>query len=368
MAARQLRHEFLAHTAAACRLATIALAHHADDQLELFFLRLLRGAGGEGLAGMKSRSPSPANPAVSLVRPLLDFSKAELLAYARAHRVRFREDATNFATDVLRNRIRHELLPLLRNRYQPGLDRTVLRLMEIVGAEAGFVAAAAADYLASRPEATHRTGKFAALPLAVQRKVLHMQLLQMGLPAEFEIVEQLRPAPGKKVSLGSGPAVARDAGGKVGCCEPVSFAFATGTSRLTVSDKPGRANFGGREFQWRVVPASRSRPPRKQPPSELAAAREYFDADRIGGEIILRHWRPGDRFQPLGLKSDAKLQDLFVNAKIPAARRRELVLASTRAGDIFWVEGLRIGDAFKLTPQTRRKLVWRCSACSGGKR
>src|SRR5580700_4485946 len=72
MAARKLRHEFLARAAARSKISEIALAHHADDQLELFFLRLLRGGGGEGLAGMKWRSPSPGNTKITLVRPLLD--------------------------------------------------------------------------------------------------------------------------------------------------------------------------------------------------------------------------------------------------------------------------------------------------------
>jgi tRNA(Ile)-lysidine synthase len=73
---------------------------------------------------------------------------------------------------------------------------------------------------------------------------------------------------------------------------------------------------------------------------------------------MLRHWRAGDRFWPAGLKSAAKLQDLFTNAKIPRERRCELILATTAAGEIFWVEGLRISENFKLTPQTRRRLVW----------
>ena len=83
MAARKLRHEFLARVARKHRIKRIALAHHADDQVELFFLRLLRGAGGEGLAGMKWRSPSPANKTISLVRPLLRFSKSDLAEFAR---------------------------------------------------------------------------------------------------------------------------------------------------------------------------------------------------------------------------------------------------------------------------------------------
>jgi tRNA(Ile)-lysidine synthase len=98
--------------------------------------------------------------------------------------------------------------------------------------------------------------------------------------------------------------------------------------------------------------------PRKKSAAGPTALREIFDADKIGGVIILRHWQPGDRFQPIGLKTPVKLQDLFVNAKIPSAKRRELVLATTKAGEIFWVEGLRIGEQFKLTPETRQKLVW----------
>src|SRR5258708_2264438 len=72
MAARKARHEFLARTAARLKISHIALAHHAGDQVELFFLRLLRGSGSEGLAGMKWRSPSPANPKIQLLRPLLE--------------------------------------------------------------------------------------------------------------------------------------------------------------------------------------------------------------------------------------------------------------------------------------------------------
>ncbi len=71
------------------------------------------------------------------------------------------------------------------------------------------------------------------------------------------------------------------------------------------------------------------------------------------------HWRPGDRFQPIGLKSSAKLQDLFTNAKILRDRRRDLLVATTAGGEIFWVEGLRISENFKLISETMRRLAWR---------
>src|SRR5260370_5734923 len=107
MAARGLRHEFLARSACNRGVETIALAHHADDQVELFFVRLLRGAGGEGLAGMKWRSPSPADKKIPLVRPLLGLTKTELLHFARENKIPFREDATNASADFFRNRIRN---------------------------------------------------------------------------------------------------------------------------------------------------------------------------------------------------------------------------------------------------------------------
>jgi tRNA(Ile)-lysidine synthase len=359
MAARKSRHEFLAQTARQHRAAVIALAHHADDQVELFFLRLLRGTGGEGLAGMKWHGPSPADPAVGLARPLLDVTKQELLAFAKANHVEFREDATNAGTDILRNRIRHELLPLLRKRYQPGIDSLVLRLMEIAGAEGEFAGEAAKWF--RDPKAAGRISgqSFDNLPLAVQRKVVQQQLTAFGLLPDFELIEQLRREPDQRVSVCAGLWVARDAAGELHCQEDLSREFDAAQVEVLLSDRPEDAPFGGRQFCWRLVRLRQFRLPPKRAVGRTGTVQECFDADQVGNEIILRHWRPGDRFEPIGLKGAAKLQDLFVNARIPAARRRELVLATTKAGEIFWVEGLRIGERFKLTPQTRRKLVWR---------
>ena len=359
MAARKLRHEFLARVAREQKISTVALAHHADDQVELFFLRLLRGAGGEGLAGMKWRSPSPADTKVWLARPLLGFSKAEILAFARAHKILFRDDATNFSSDFLRNRIRNELLPLLQKNYQPGLAKTVLRLMEITGAEAELVNEAAKAWREKSGKRKAESGKrpeFTGLPLAMQRKVLQQQLVGMGLLPDFELVEQLREMPDKPVSIAVGVLVVRDVSGKIFCRQMEAVGFNSAELKLKLSNQAGLVKFAGQKFSWVLekINGSPGHLPRR-------LGTEFFDADKIGGEIVLRHWRAGDRFQPIGMKSAVKLQDLFVNAKIPAARRRELVLATTAAGGIFWVEGLRIGEKFKLTPGTKRQLRWNWS-------
>ncbi len=363
MAARKLRHEFLARAARKRKIKAIALAHHADDQVELFFLRLLRGAGGEGLAGMKWRSPSPADKTISLVRPLLGGSKGELAEFARENKIRFRDDATNLTSDFLRNRIRNELLPLLRKNYQPGLDKAVLRLMEIVGAETEFAGEAAQAWLAIdradlpvNPDARQRVPTkmvFAKLPVAIQRRVLQSQLAQAGVALDFSLIESLRQSADCFVSAGPKISVARDALGKVVLRGEAVHKFNESKHAVKLG-RAGEAEFGGRQFCWRVQTWKRT----GRMPVPLKQM-EYFDADKIGGGIVLRHWRAGDRFQPIGLKSAKKLQDLFTNAKISAARRRESVVAATENGDIFWVEGLRIADGFKLTRDTKRCLVWR---------
>jgi tRNA(Ile)-lysidine synthase len=367
MAARKLRHEFFARVARRQKIKTIALAHHADDQVELFFLRLLRGAGGEGLRGMKWQSPSPAGKTISLVRPLLDFSKAELAEFARENKIHFRDDATNFSSDFLRNRIRNELLPLLRKDYQPSLNKTVLRVMEIVGAESDFVRSSSKRQFAQNKNQSRLTSaatkrNFEGLPVAIQRRILQSQLKELEVSPDFELIESLRQSANQFVSASSKTSVSRDADGKVILRAEQSPKF--NENELTVKLKrAGDASFGGVKFNWKFVGDEVTSLKFKNQSLVTSAPtktkQEFFDADKVGNKIVLRHWRAGDRFQPIGLKSAAKLQDLFTNAKIPRERRRDLILAETVRGEIFWVEGLRISENFKLTPQTKRRLVWR---------
>ena len=193
------------------------------------------------------------------------------------------------------------------------------------------------------------------LPLAVQRKVLQPQLAEFGVVADFELVERLRKAPGKWMDVGAGESIAREATGKISLREHAETSIQRGGTDLVLQGRAGEANLPARKFAGEFSRRNNSGCRSKK------TALNFLTRTQIGGEIILRHWRAGDRFQPIGLKSAVKLQDLFVNAKISAARRRELVLATTAAGEIFWVEGLRIGERFKLTPQTTRKLVWKWS-------
>jgi tRNA(Ile)-lysidine synthase len=373
MAARKLRHDFFARVARERKIRVVALAHHADDQVELFFLRVLRGTGGEGLAGMKWRSPSPADSKIRLVRPLLDAPKTELREFVREREIRFRDDATNATLDMPRNRVRNELLPLLLRHYQPALARTVLRLMEIVGAEADLAGETARQWLRSSGRqsaqtksqsrltsaATIEKESFASLPVAVQRRVLQLQLSEAGVPADFELIESLRQSADVQVNLGPQLSVLRDATGMVSLRSAPPSGFNANETAVNLAGRAGDVEFDGVHFGWRLeTGANFARPPGWK-------ACESFDADKVGGKITLRHWCPGDRLQPIGLKSPVKLQDLFTNRKIPRARRRELMVAVAENREIFWVEGLRISENFKLTSQTRCRLVWRWRRLTG---
>ena len=347
MAARKLRHEFLARTARTVGAKQIALAHHADDQTELFFLRLLRGAGSGGLGGMQWRSVSPADKTITLIRPLLAESKLALLEFAQAQKISFREDATNRSPAMLRNRLRHQLLPLLRRRYQPGLDAVTLRTMELLRDEAEFMTAEAERW---RNASRSKPQPFAALPAALQRRVLQLELLQAGVAADFDLTEQLRLQPGVWTSVSAQLLCRRLPSGRLEMKSGEAVSFGVAESKVSLGNKIGSAVFDGMKLHWSFTGRSKL--------LKKSAFTEHFDAAAVGDQITLRHWRAGDRFQPIGLKYAVKLQDWFVNQKIPRAQRHQLIVATTEGGEIFWVEGQRIGECAKLTPRSTKVLCW----------
>ena len=396
MGARKLRHDFLAQSALERNIPSISLAHHLDDQIELFFLRLFRGGGSQGLAGMKWSNPSPNNRAINLVRPLLECPKSALHEYALEHGIRFREDATNCCLDIQRNRIRHELLPLLREKYQPAVNETISRFMDILNAESEYMNALAEFWLKanlgrvsgvvkgqgrlrrfnkSRPvlPADLAVCVFERLPIAMQRRCVQLQLIRQGIAPSFDLVEHLRLCPCQPIELGPDcfhPGVlrldpkrtdhthtepfrlVRDPGGVVRRSLREHMPFRHGFCQLDLRDDRGRADWEGVRFAWQIHAIKGLRRPGRAPGTEL------FDADKVGPAVILRHWRPGDRFQPIGMEWPVKLQDLFVNQKVPKEQRRQLAVAVTEQGDLFWVQGLRISERFKLTRSTIRRLHW----------
>jgi tRNA(Ile)-lysidine synthase len=298
---------------------------------------------------MKWNNPSPSDSRIRLVRPLLGQTKNELANYARQEGILFREDATNASRDGQRNRIRNELVPLLTKGYQPALLKTTLRLMDILGANADFVRKMTDDWLRRKPRKP-----FSEVDVAIQRQCLQTQLFKLGIEADFELIERLRQTPKQKISVNANLLVFRDTAGRVHATEVATNSFNSSELSVDLSPGQGKTRFANLEINWRIIAAEATLPSRLK----LAPACESFDADQIGSTVRLRHWQPGDRFHPIGMSSSVKLQDLLTNRKIPAARRRELVVATTATSQIFWVEGFRISEDFKLDKTTSRQLRW----------
>jgi len=354
MAARELRLNFLKETAKRLKCGQVVLAHHADDQVELFFIRLVRGSGGDGLAGMEWQGNFPGAKELKLVRPLLDLEKARLLEYAKQQQVPYREDATNQDAEILRNRIRKKLVPCITSQFGAATMSAMSRTMEVVGAEADLVKQEAVGWLGSK-----RRKSFERLHLAVQRQVIRQQLWGLGVQESFDLVEALRGQAGIWMQVDAGTFLCRLPSGLVERRAPQDAAFSQDEIQCELSQAVGIVRFASLEISW-----ERSTAPRSFAKPKRVFGLEVFDAEKVGGVVWLRHWRAGDRFQPLGMPQSVKLQDWFVNRKVPMERRRKLVVAETVDGRIFWVEGERIGEQFKLDKTSRQRLKWQWQAVS----
>ena len=129
--------------------------------------------------------------------------------------------------------------------------------------------------------------------------------------------------------------------------------FQTGAFNIDLRDKRRQVLLDRVRVLWKID----SKPGGQLP--KPVAGREFFDAEKVGHRIVLRHWQPGDRFQPIGLTNPVKLQDFFTNEKVDRALRHKLLVGEAANGTLFWVEGHRISEQFKLTSTTRCRLNWR---------
>jgi tRNA(Ile)-lysidine synthase len=192
-AARQARLQFFESVAARTSIHVLALAHTADDQVETFLLRLLRGAATPGLAGMRSEQQIGS---LRIVRPMLNVRRAEVLEYLRAHGLQWHEDTGNLNRKFLRNRVRHELLPLLEREFNPAIRDVLLRTAEVLRDEDELLARFAAADIQSLHDQ----------PVALQRRMLRAWLGDIG----FEHIESIRQlATGAEVTLPGGVVVRR---------------------------------------------------------------------------------------------------------------------------------------------------------------
>ena len=366
-AGRELRYQWFARLAGAKRLDAVATAHTLDDQAETVLLKFLRGAGTRGLAGIwpvvelaDSGNPSGARAAgekrtsdgaaeaaplqnnasqVRIVRPLLSVSRDEIEAYLESLGQSWREDASNLDHRFLRNRVRHELLPLLEREYNPNMRQALSDLADLARAEEAYWQEPVEHELRTRAAAgSLDVAGFPHLPLALQRRLLKRFAEEKGLTLDFEHVDQLR-----RCALGEfmrtelpGGRLAVNAKGSLELKSCTPTAAADYEASLPI---PGEARLPelGLTVRATVVPEAFGR--------ELATA-ELLSYDLLGPELTIRNWRPGDRFRPAHSRSEEKLKRLFGEKNIPAEQRTAWPIA-LRGDDIVWVRGFPVAAAYR---------------------
>lgn len=400
-AGRRARYAFLGEVARAVGSRTVAVAHHADDQVETILMHFLRGSGLSGLRGMLPLSPLPQPPwgravvdspldalldasadgGLRLARPLLDVPRLDIEAYCQEHDLTPRTDHTNMDVTLFRNRLRHELLPLLET-YNPGVRAAMRRSAQVISDEQQALRQILATLWPQVVTHSDSGGiMFALAPwrelqVAWQRSLLREAIhrLRPGLrDVGFEHVERARrllvsPAcvTGQRVTL------------------PRGLALTVGYTTFTVAAADARPNdSAGPQLVMPSLPVitpgvtrlpasgwrleAEIRRPTELPPgwqTENQPWRAFLDADVVGPAPVLRSRQPGDWLHPLGLGGRrTSLNAFMINHKLPAALRPRWPLLIGAQG-IAWLCGLRIDHHARVQPTTQRILclTWRYAA------
>lgn len=351
-AGRHARYAFFQRAAAEAECNKVAVAHTATDRAETLLMNLFRGAG---LYGVRSIPPKRGQ----IIRPLILATRQETGEYCRIKGLQPRTDACNLDQRYLRNRIRTELLPHLENEYGRGIEKALAGAADALFDEIEWTEPLVAQALIT----AGGPGELQVQALAELPPGLRYRVLRHFLQAhEIEIVDLSRERWRALEAL-----IYRGQTGKrLELCPEVYVQLEYGFLRVCRASEvcwepeevftlplPGSVQVSGVGVVEATVETL--------PPAALSMATAMWavlDADRVGETLLLRRPRPGDRFVPLGMTGTKKLQDFFVDGKVPPRERNPLLV--TRAdGEIVWVVGHRLADLAKVDDKTTRYLVVR---------
>jgi tRNA(Ile)-lysidine synthase len=359
-AARDVRYNFLSEVASSIDASKVVAGHTRDDHIETIVLHLLRGAGITGLCGLQPRSLLPygeKGEQLEVVRPLLELTRQETLDYCHLYNLAPRSDSSNISPSFLRNRVRLELLPLLRS-YNPSIDTALLRLADIAIDDISFIEEKAS--LLWKDLSSEQDGiiyldmsQMVALPRTMQRQIFRRAIKQLRgnlKDIEADHIEAmmdllLKPA-GKKLCLPDGLTLSTEYGRLV--LSPAQTSTCPlpplkGVSKINI---PGETDLPGWRVRADIV---------QEVVGDDNGLAANFDLNKAGRELVVRRRRPGDRFQPLGMRQTKKLQDFMVDSKIPSSWRDRVPLTCSPK-QILWVVGWRIDDRVKVTKNTNEIL------------
>ncbi|MEE8389876.1 MAG: tRNA lysidine(34) synthetase TilS [Anaerolineae bacterium] len=387
-AARRVRYSFLARVAGEIGAHVIAVGHNADDQAETVLMHFLRGAGPTGLRGMLPLTPltdyrmldpfnqptnQPTNQPITLVRPLLEIPRAEIEQYCTDEGLTPRFDRSNLDTTYFRNRLRHELLPLLET-YNPNIRTRLCHTAAVIAADYELLTQLReqtwTEIIQAEREAAivfDRDG-WRALPVAMQRATLRQAACRLRRnlrDVNFVHVENARQVgltgeTGAQAILPMGLSltVSYDTL-TIGNSDDVSILHPLPSNEpLLWSTEPLSIPVPGMtllpDSEWMLQAKKLEKWNLAQIVSTPDPWTACFDADKLTGPLVLRSRRPGDRFHPQGMEGHSvKLSAFMINLKSPRSWRDHVPLLV--AGDeIVWVCGRRVGEKVAIGPETRR--------------
>jgi tRNA(Ile)-lysidine synthase len=363
-AARRLRYEYLLSVASAQGAQTVATGHTRDDQAETVLMRLIRGGGLRGLAGIP---PVRRQGVVRLIRPLIGISRAEVAEYLTPQGVSWRDDPTNQDLSILRNHIRLVTLPILEG-YNPDVRLTLARLADLLREDAEaldeLAAPRIAEVLAGGPGAVQiALEPFARLPVALQRRALREAVRRaLGTPGSVAFVHiegarrlAVAGRTGAVLELPGGVRVTRLTGVleiAAGEAVPGEAGPAGGTAapeyRLAVPGSVIAAEFG---LQIVASEVRADGPDVRERAAHPSPEEIMVDRTRVGSALILRGPRPGDRFAPFGMGGRRKkVSDYLSDAGVPRYRRRWVPVLTTEGGEVLWIVGMRAAEPARVGP------------------
>ena len=335
MAARDLRYAWFYDLLLSENAKYIAIAHHANDDIETFFIKLVRGSGLKGLLGIKAKIDS-------IVRPLMAVSRAEIEQFLKKNDISFREDSSNTSLKYLRNKIRHELMPLL-TEMNPSIQKTIsdeIKILEGVAEVYYKQIERIKKEMIQNEEATIQLKISDLLALKPINNYLYELLKPYGFSTIDRIVESLKGQSGKQFFSSTHKLLVDREFifiSELDIKQNELIIIQETTNSIKI---PIHLNFSKSDnIKWK---------------DDLSSAQ--VDFEKLQFPLTLRKWKDGDKFIPLGMKTFKKLSDFFIDNKFSLLeKKKQWLLCSGK--DVVWVVGHRIDNRYKLESKTKKVYI-----------
>lgn len=366
-AARKLRFDFLMRIMDKTGAASVATAHHADDDAESVLMHIIRGSGLAGLTGIKPKSTRKVDPKtqgeITLIRPLIDIKKAEILDFLNKNALEYREDSTNYEADAARNILRLKVLPLIRESVNPAFDDNLLRLKRIAAEDEEYLELTAKAALeTARTEDGYIRAKLNELPRAILKRCLRLILSERASLVDIEekhiesLIALIKMQSGASVDL---PRVrARNVFEKLTIETGTRDEAAEGTVLAVIESPCGRIETAAGCFVLSVFDKSDMEKSDEKVYNYNVCAGgtiALMDFEALTFPLTVRTRLPGDRFRPVNSEWRMHLKDYFISKKTDRCIRSAIPLVISD-GEIVFIPGFVIADGVKITEKTAKIL------------